>query len=181
MNIKRFKRISKFLSIIFNASAFLIVLVTMFFVLILFSKNNYGFEFVLNEPSIIIFQNSHLHRTEDLFKIAEKVSFYILPLILLILLYIFLKGGKMFKNLSNGITPFNSQFARDIKQLGLILIISDIGLPILYSIIFAIISKDKYHIILGISYYFFFGLFFYLVSEILNYGISLQELSDETV
>jgi uncharacterized membrane protein len=73
------------------------------------------------------------------------------------------------------------EFAQSIKRLGIILILSDILLPLFRSLLVTIIMEGSYYLIVGVGSSLVIGLILYAVSEIFNYGIELQKLSDETV
>src|SRR5699024_8003062 len=109
------------------------------------------------------------------------VSGIITPILILIYVFVLWKGSLLFNQLSNGEKPFTFEFASSIKRLSILLITTDIVLPILYSLIVTIIMEGGHYILLGVGAPFLIGIILYAVSEIFIYGIELQTLSDQTV
>lgn len=181
MNIKRFRRVCNVSSIILKILAVLALVVTsmtLFQVL----QGNSDVWFTYDGPSFSIFSSGGSMNgysiTDAEYRLAAAI---IAPLIVLVTSYVFWKGGQLFKRLADGETPFNPLFARSLKRLSLILIISDILIPILHSITLSAIYQDGHEVIVGLTSSFVIGIILYAISEIFYYGIELQQLADETV
>lgn len=95
--------------------------------------------------------------------------------------YVSIQASSLFAYLLSGKSPFNNEFAGKIKKISKVLIIADLTIPILRSLIITLFTSATYYIHIGFSWKFIVGLLLYIFSGILYYGVSLQELSDETV
>lgn len=106
--------------------------------------------------------------------------FFAIPL-MAVLFYSLLKGSKLFKQLANGQTPFSKDFSRSLKVLGLVLIVTDVFAPLLYSTVLTLLIEDGHYFHIHFSSPLIIGLILYAGAHILNYGKELQHLSDHTV
>lgn len=86
-----------------------------------------------------------------------------------------------FNRLSKGDKPFTLKFSKSIKQIGLLLMVTDVILPILYSFVVSVQLDGSLYVSLGVGNTFLIGLILLVVTAIFDYGIELQFLSDETV
>lgn len=182
MNVERFRKISKGISIVLKMMAVLLVIIILFLVAGLFYKEN-SFEFTYDPPSFGFFAQRAVY-TDGVRQMeeAQKMgAFIIAPLVALTEIYILFRGSSLFQYLADGYAPFAEKFAKAIKHLSIVLMVTDVLTPALYSLFVTIFQKGGYFVSVGITSYFFFGLILYLVAEIFSYGIELHQLADETV
>lgn len=175
MNIKRFRNVCRLLSGLFKVFAgFGVALLVLGFFFAIFSETS-SFNFDIDGFSLFVAQSNHIE--EEIWSTAALI---ITPLVICPHVYILLKGSALFDQLTKGYSPFNSEFTQTVKTISLILIISDIALPLLYSL-FVTFLTDGYYLNIALGSSFVIGLILYAVAEIFNYGIELQELSDDTI
>lgn len=67
------------------------------------------------------------------------------------------------------------------KNHGFILITYNLATSLLYTLFVNFSAEKGWFFYFSLTSFFFIGLILYLVSGILNYGIKLQELADETI
>lgn len=91
------------------------------------------------------------------------------------------KGSQLFDQLYIGETPFRLSFAQSVRRIGLSIIAFDLLSPIIYSIVQSLVMSNGNVFFLRMTSMFLIGLILYVVSEMLYYGIHLQEFSDDTV
>lgn len=113
--------------------------------------------------------------------LQNNVGIIIGIFLITITFYILLKGSQLFKKLSNGLTPFSDEFSKSLKVLGLVLIVTDIVAPFLYSTTLTLFIEDGYYIQIVFTSRLLTGFILYAGSQILDYGKELQQLSDHTV
>ena len=177
MNIKRFRNVSKLLSFSLKLiGAFCLSIILIGLILMLFTDSGASFIVDLPESSIISFQDSRVTEADHAF-----TSLIVAPLFLAVYGYILFKGSFLFDRLANGETPFTFDFAESVKWISFFLITFDILLPLLYSLIVNLRAEEGFYFNFGLTSSFLIGLILYIVSGVLKYGISLQELSDDTV
>lgn len=178
MNVNRFRQVSRLLSLllkgfgVLSIAALLLIVVFSFFLETDSATVNVAFS---NSP---LFQFSDSRVTEADFRLG---AFIIAPVFLALSSYIFFKGSFLFDRLVRGETPFTFEFAESVKRISIILIVADILLPLLYSLIVNLSADEGFFLIIDLSSAFLIGLILYIVSGVLKYGISLQELADDTV
>lgn len=95
--------------------------------------------------------------------------------------YVFWRSSAFFNKLSKGQTPFSLQNYRTLKEIGIILVIVNFIAPLFYSLIATLNMPEGHYISFGIDTEILVGLVIYCMAEVIRYGITLQELSDETV
>lgn len=103
------------------------------------------------------------------------------PLFLGLMSYILIQASTLFERLAQGDSPFTYDFAGKVKKISYLLVLTDIIEPIFYTLMVNLIAETGNYLFLGVSYWSLVGLILYVFSGILNYGVNLQELSDETV
>ena len=181
MNIKRFRTVCRISSIALKLFAVLsIFLVVYGFYTIYFGSENFWFTY--SGPSIPIYSMGGSMNGVMITQSEERLAaLIIVPLIVLITSYALFKGSQIFKWLGKGETPFSEKFAKTLKRLGLVLVVSDFLIPILYYSVLSFIYEDGYQFNIGVSSTFLIGIILYVISGIFYYGIELQHLADETV
>lgn len=177
MNIKRFRTVSKLLSWFLKLlGAFCIAIILIGVLVMLFTDQGASFSVDLPESSIISFNDSRVTEADHAF-----TALFVAPFFLALYSYILFKGSFLFDRLVDGETPFTFDFAESVKRISFLLIGLDIILPLIYALIVNLRAAEGFYFKFGLTSSFFIGLILYIVSEILKYGISLQELSDDTV
>lgn len=183
MNIKRFRLVCNISSYVLKGMAvltFVIISIGLFQILI----GNSNVSFTYEGPSFSIFSSGGggaLYENQNIEAKKKLVASIIAPIFVIVYAFILWQGGNLFKRLANGETPFNTKFAKSLKQLSLLLIASDIAFPMLYSLILSAIIENGHYVQLGLTSLFVIGILLYVISEIFFYGIELQHLADETV
>lgn len=176
MNVKRFQTFSRFIAIF-------LILIGVIQVLALF--------FVLTSSEWA----SHVNQSNQItngftFSIASRTisgfrEVLTLKIILIITtaaeIFTLWTAQRLFLALANGATPFQTPFVKKLKTISRLIIAIDVGTPLLYSALITILAESGYQFQIGVTYWTIIGLIVYCAAEILNYGISLQELSDDTI
>ncbi|PRY74137.1 hypothetical protein [Alkalibacterium olivapovliticus] len=177
MNVDRFRLICKLASLLLKAGAVFIAFTVMYSLFTYFFTDT-NIWFNLNIPDFPFF-NAVSGPLEDAdMQLAALIS---VPFNFLLSFYIFWKGSELFQYLSGGHSPFAFKFAQSIKRLAIVMIVSDLLLPLFHSLLVTIIMDGRYYLIIGVGPSLMIGLILYAVSEVFTYGIELQRLSDETV
>lgn len=177
MKIKKFQRLSYIISMFFMI-IIVFLIATLFFITIpyLFGwKQPY---FIYKSSGLSLISASFNTPTFDQERLASLIVF---PFIAIIMSYSSYIGYQFFPQMSEGETPFQEKFVKNIRSVGLLLMILSILAPIIYSLALSQIMPNGHHFELVITNDFFEGLFLYVISEIINYGVSLQELTDDTI
>ncbi|GEK91416.1 DUF2975 domain-containing protein [Alkalibacterium kapii] len=179
MNINQFKKVSRFTSVILKIAAiwFGLSVATLFFSYF-FTSRDVWFNFP--SPDFTILNGIRGATTNELFPLKQAASF-VVPLIVIVNCYVLWKGSQLFKYLADGHSPFSVAFSQSVKKLGLILIVSDILFPLIYSLLVTIMMESGYYYIVGVGASFLIGLILYAAAEIFNYAINLQQFADDTV
>lgn len=113
--------------------------------------------------------------------VLRTTASIITPIKILVSVFALWKGSRLFNRLSKGDKPFTHKFSKLIKRIGLLLMVTDVILPILYSLIVSAHLNGSLYVNLGVGSTFLIGLLLLVVAAIFDYGIELQFLSDETV
>ena len=176
MNVKKFEKISKFLSILLKLVCIFIILGLIgFILLIIFKRDNLTMN--IPKPSFPI-----NYQKGDVSESAKFIAGAIVVIpSMLIYFYAFFRGSQFFNKLSKGETPFSISNYRILKKIGLIIAITNFIFPLIYSLVTTLLSPDGYYLIVGIDVETIIGLMIYCMAEVIRYGVNLQELSDETV
>lgn len=177
MDIKRFRTICRVSSVGLIVLAVLTIIVTAFIGYRVFTGSDFSFNYDGPGFSLFSMGGGGFFGEEE----SGLAASIIAPIILMITVYLYFKGSQLFKQLAAGKNPFTLSFAQSIRRLSIVLIVSDLMIPLLYSLVLTFIIEDGYYFTLGVGSAFLFGLLLYVISEIFNYGIELQYLADETV
>lgn len=177
MNIKRFRGVCRFTSIILKIAAILIgstAAVSLFSYF--FTNTDIWFNFSM--PDFPILNSGSGPVTEADKQLAALI---IVPFRVIVSFYVYWKGSQLFKYLADGNPPFSNKFTHTLKRISLILIITDIAFPLIYSLLVTIIMEGRHYLIIGVGSSLMIGLILYAVSEIFKYALTLQQLADDTV
>jgi len=176
MNVRKFEKISKFLSILLKlVSGFIVLGLIGLILLLIFKRNNLTMS--IPTPSFPI--NSVSGDVPDSAKFIAGVIVAIPSM--LIYFYAFFRGSQFFNNLSKGETPFSISNYKILKEIGLIVAITSFIFPLIYSLVATLLTPNGYYLIVGIDVETIIGLMIYCMAEVIRYGVNLQELSDKTV
>lgn len=181
MNIKRFRTICRISSFVLKLLAvFSVIIVVYGLYTIYFDDGNFWFTY--NKPTGAIYSMTKITDGAMITQADRRLAaLIIVPFTLLVNFYTLFKGAQIFEWLGNGEAPFSEKFAKSLRRISLVLIISDLVIPIVHSLVLSFIYKGGYEIIIGIGSMFFIGIILYVISEIFYYGIELQHLANETV
>lgn len=176
MNVKRFQTFSRFIAI-FLILIGVIQVLALFFIL---TSSEWASHVDQSNQVINGFRFSIASRT-----ISEFREVLVLKIILTITVaaevFTLWIAQRLFLELANGATPFQTSFVKKLKNISQLIISIDVGIPLLYSALITILAESGYQFQIGVTYWTIIGLIIYCTAEILSYGISLQELSDDTI
>ena len=94
---------------------------------------------------------------------------------------VFFKGSRFFKSLVQNQTPFSKDNQKLISRISIILMILGLAPSLVYSIILSFLMTNGYYMRFDIGVSFVVGAILYCVSEVINYGLELQQFSDDAV
>lgn len=177
MKIKRFQKLSKFLSNLSKLVAVLILSILIIGSFNLFIRENFA-TFSLGSMGSLSILFSDATVTQDDYEWAISI---VLPVVLAFLGYIFFKISYLFDYLAEGQTPFSHSFSQSVKVLGILLIFSDLATSLLYVFLVNFVANGGIFFYFSLSSFFFIGLILCLTSSILDYGINLQKLADDVI
>lgn len=181
MNLSRFRNFCRI-----NAYALQIFSIFIF-VAVVYSVYTYvcgttTLSFTYNSPDITLFSMGGSKGAIGITEAERQIAaFTMIPITQAVTIFVLLAGSAAFKWLADGKRPFDFNFVKIIKRISLTLMISDIILPLVHSFVLGVISVDGYNLNFGFGSGFIMGVILYVVSEIFNYGIELQNLSDDVV
>lgn len=178
MNVKRFRQICNLLSYILKFFLAITAVMTVFIINSIFADPGNTITPFIDLSSRTFVQYGRGHYADADLALTAKI---IIPIVTATYAYIFWKASSLFSYLADGETPFSPFFSRSVKVISVLMIVHDLIVPLLHSLILSMIMENGYSFSFGLSGYFFYGLTFYVAAEVLNYGIELQQLSDETV
>lgn len=178
MQAKNFQSISKFLSWFFKISAGLSIIGAILALASYFlTFDNLSFVVLEMDSSFsLLVDDQSITQLE-----YAKAGLLAAPLFLGLMSYLFIQSSRLFDRLVRGESPFTVKFSEKVKKISYLLAITDVTVPLFYSLLVNLIAETGSYFYLGLSHWMLIALILYVVSGILNYGISLQELSDETV
>lgn len=184
MQTKKFQSISKLLSWIFKLYTglliFLVILALGGFVATFFVEPSLyeNFSFAADEGTgfTLFFINDRI----DEFRYAQALLL-VAPVFVGIMSYVSLQASRLFDRLYEGISPFTYIFAGKVRKISFLLILADVLDPIVSTIAVNLFAEMGSYFYIGVTHWTLLGLVLYIVSAVLDYGVSLQELSDETV
>lgn len=180
MNTNNFKWMSNFFVWFFRIATILAIVGVVFSVVVIFSGISLGdsIEIADKFDQLLNFSAHSENIVEaELVKPATGAG----ALMLTMMAYIFSKASRLFTHLAQEETLFTNDFADQIKEIGMWLIIADVLPPVVSSIFMTLFTSATYYFYVGFSSMTVIGLLLYVISEIFRYGVTLQELSDETV
>lgn len=178
MTLKKFRLVCKGTSFILQLIAVFCCVILLTGVVMVFILQSSGSSFVF-EPTFTSPVFASLGSfTDDRLELAAQ---YIVPPFLFFFSYVFYKGSQLFTQLAEGQTPFRYDFAEDLKRIAVLLILFDVLSPLIYSAVLSVIIENGYYFTFGLSSTFLMGLILYVMSEVLKYGIQLQQLANDTI
>lgn len=179
MNEKKFKWTSGLLGFFFSLIGW-----TMFLAVIV-SITNYFFG--IFEESFVVEAvpeqvEGVVSASPRLTEISRFVDYLIIaPIYSALVGYSSLQGGILFEKLSEEHSPFSLDFTKMLKRISAFLIIADFIAPLVYTLVLNFSPETGSHFFIDLTYLTLIGLMLYVFSVILDYGISLQEFSDQVV
>lgn len=180
MGVDRFRKLAKVSSVLlFGAGLFLLAVLGFLSYQVFIVKSDFWFSFTPGPFST--YHSRHISDLAQFKSVLRRTASIFTPLKIFVSIFALWKGSQLFNQLSKGIKPFTLKFSKSIKQIGLLLIITDIFLPVLYSLVVSVQLDGALYINIGVGNTFLIGLILVVVSAVFDYGIELQFLSDETV
>lgn len=176
MNVKKFRKFTKFLDTLLMLFCVVCVIsLVVFTLLFIFNKKNLS----ISGPTISFPMGAI---KGDVPSSVKFLANYIVAIIgMAVYSYLFFKGSRFFSNLSRGGTPFSVENYKLLKHLGLLLIAVNLIIPFIYSALITFLMPDGYYIALGLRSEVIIGLIIYAMAEVIRYGVTLQEFSDDAV
>lgn len=178
MQVAKFQKVSRLLAILLKIMAsFFIAIIFLGWFAIYFKNPGAQFSIDTNSGATIFYSiESRITDAE-----YARTAFILVPITFVFFAYLFFKAGSLFEDLADGNSPFRSYFSKAVRKIGFLMIAYDLFFPLIYSALISLISEEGKLFYLSLSSYFLIGLILYVASGILNYGIQLQELADETI
>jgi len=177
INVKQFRSFCRFTSIILKLFTIWIgIAISVSLYSYFFTDTDIWFNFSAPGFTLVNGQRGTLADSEK-----HLAALIIVPIGAIVSSYVFWKGGQLFNYLAEGNSPFSYDFSRTVKRISLILIVTDILSPLIYSLLVTTIMAGSYYYIIGLGAPFLIGLILFAVSEIFNYAINLQQVVDDTV
>ncbi|MDT2866152.1 hypothetical protein [Vagococcus carniphilus] len=177
MTTKKFKKFAKFLEVFLLLGSAMYTFVTGL-LLVMYFFQDHSFSIALPVSGFGLFkatQNSPVK--EDLLLAGLLVN---IPVGLTYAI-VFFKGSRFFKSLVQNQTPFSKDNQKLISRISIILMILGLAPSLVYSIILSFFMTNGYYMRLDIGVSFVVGAILYCVSEVINYGLELQQFSDDAV
>lgn len=178
MQVKKFQKVSRVLAILLKLLAGLSVAMVVIGIFVIFLGNTEAHFLVDTASGFPIFTYFASNITEAEY---AKAALIVVPISLFILAYLFFKAGGLFEDLAEGNSPFRYDFSEAVRKIAFLMIAYDLLHPIFYSAVLTFLSENGRYFYFSLSSFFLIGLILYVASGILNYGIQLQELADETI
>lgn len=178
MNVKRFQRICKVVSVVLLLVVGYFLFVSLFMLFVWLRGNNELFINLKIPSGLVLYTVRTDTATEKQQLISSVVA--LIPESLSTL-YILFKGSRLFAWLGKGNSPFQPTFVKAVKRIGILMMAVDALTPLLYSAVLSLLLPSGYYFQLHFSSLFLIGIIFYCLAEILHYGITLQQLADDTV
>lgn len=99
-----------------------------------------------------------------------------------LLTYVFYLCSQFFSYLEKDTTPFSLKVYQKLRRIGWLLIMTDIGVPFIYSLILPFTTmKSTSFYLLAVSSLTAIGIVILFMAEVICYGVTLQNFSDDVV
>ncbi len=177
MTTRKFKKFAKFLDILLMLGSAVFVVITGVLLMLFVTKNT---SFLLFEPTSGFTVFSAIANSPEN-KLQLAVGLLVNIPVGLSYAVIFFKGSRFFKSLSQNKTPFSTENKKLISRIGISLMILGVVPSIINSLVLSFLMTNGYYIKLDIGLSFLMGAIIYCASEVIHYGVKLQQFSDDAV
>lgn len=177
MTVPKFHKYTRLLSaILMMLSVVVAITFIIFIIMLIFNRES----LVVSKPKLALTLISA--GKQDLPKKVEMMAGIIILLPLMnIYSYVYYKGSRFFLRLTSGETPFSKENVQLIKRIGMLLIRVSLFTPIIYSAVASFLMPTGYYVSLGVEMDLVIGLLIYCMAEVINYGLELQNFSEDVV
>lgn len=175
MSVKQFQFLNKLLSILARIAAVVTLVMLVFGSVNLFFSQRFS-SFGLDQRNIFLFIFESAPINDTAYTWAASI---IVPVSLAFLSYIFFKLSYLLDYLAERNTPFTYKFSQSIKIMGFILITYDIVTSLLYSVLVNFAIDEGRFFYFSLTSFSMVGIVLSLVSEMLNYGMSLEKTTED--
>lgn len=177
MTTKKFKKFAKFLEIFLLLGSVMYTFMTGL-LLVMYFYQDYSFSIDAPTSGFTLFHATlNSPQKKDLLLTGLLVT----TPVLITYAIVFFKGSRFFKSLVQNQTPFSKDNKKLISRISIVLMILGLAPSLVYSIILSFFMTNGYYIKFDIGVSFVVGAILYCVSEVINYGLELQQFSDDTV
>ncbi|MEG0255073.1 MAG: DUF2975 domain-containing protein [Vagococcus sp.] len=178
MNTSKFKKLAKVLEVVlFLVSVFNLLSMFLLTFMYFFKENR---NFLISPPnngwSIFSAMKNMPNPSKQLL-----AGIIVAVPVLTIYSIIFFQSSRFFKRLSQNQTPFSEGNKKLLKRIGIALICLGVTPSLIYSLIVSVLTIDGYYINFNIGVSFLVGLVVYCMAEVINYGLELQNFSEDVV
>lgn len=187
MKTKNYLRLTSFLSFLFKFVGFFYIVSFIISVVAFFTSDSFSFEYEPRMFSFFSFNTSNKvfdgnAATEVDYEKIYNFSGLIMTIPLVILsIIVYFKLGNLFRDLAKGDTPFTFDKAKKLRVIAYFYCVLGLLPTFLYPIVFYIVSSGDINITFGVGYDFIIGLILLVVAQVFQYGLSLQEFSEDVV
>lgn len=171
MRIKRFRMTTKVLSLFFKVLAIVLLIMLVSGTLNSFIRESITtLRYAERSTFSLVFSNKGI--TDKDYEWALAI---IIPLALASMSYISFKTSYLFDYLTEGMVPFSYTFTGAVRTIAFTLILYDLAVPLLYSLFVNWVATGGGFVYISVTSFFFIGLILLFVSQLIDYGILLQE------
>lgn len=178
MDVMEFKWLSRGMKIIFEVIGIIVMIQGVLFLVSLFvgeglpsiflSVRDYSLQNVIGSLTPVYTNNFVGFITSSVEKFLLAYTFY--------------HVSQFFLYLEKDVTPFSVKVYQKLRKIGCLLILADIGIPLIYSLILPFTTMKPVMIdLVMVSSLTFVGVIILFMAEVIRYGVKLQEFSDDAV
>lgn len=176
MKTKTFQKIARVLDLLLKVACFYILFVLLVLLYMAIFQHEHV-DLTIRMPDFIYTRISETQPESALFISSAIVG----CLTSIVNIYVLFKGSLFFSRITNGQTPFANINVKLLREIGVIMIVSSLLFPLIFSTLVTLMMPAGYTLILGIDSTTIIGLIIYFAAEVIQYGVRLQELADDTV
>ncbi|WP_239256253.1 DUF2975 domain-containing protein [Listeria ilorinensis] len=180
MNIQRLQKLSAILNICFKILSLIAAMTPVWALWMMFHARNFTFDvdqsgalFSISAGFQAVADDGKRYQNEQNWTIFAALT--IAMLLMAVALWI---ASLIFRDMKNGETPFRQRTVKRLKKIGTLALSYAIIPQIVYTVVYSLLIPG-YKFTLEIGTAFVLALLIFCVAEIFNYGVSLQQESDE--
>ncbi|WP_162921793.1 DUF2975 domain-containing protein [Listeria costaricensis] len=182
MNIQRLQKLSAFLNVCFKAISLIVAVTPIWLLWMMFFASDFSFNvdrsdalFSVSTSFKAVVDDGKSYQTEQNWTIFIAVT--IALLLMAVALWL---ASLIFRDMKNGKTPFQKLTVKRLKRIGTLALSYAIIPQVFYAVVYSLLIPG-FEITLSIGTAFILALLLFCMAEIFNYGVSLQQQSDETL